>query len=706
MQDLLWDQIGNYQLVREIGRGSFGIVYLANQISLDREIALKIMPADLFPDTKIIERFQIEAIAAAHLRHPNIITIHEAGYDDNNNVYFFSMDYVNGPSLAHVIAEKKGIPLDSDLADSHFMESMHAVIHGRILPSSPEPDEQAPPLSEAECYEAVKKYLGITHAVSYAHEMDVLHQDIKPSNMVFDEKGRLCLLDFGTGEIQSMRHKTMQSDYDIATPLYASPEQLSSSFSSPGYQSDIYSLGVTLYEWLTLQLPFEADSYEELKERVLTKTPRSPHQINPDIPAPLSAIIMKAINRNLKERYQTVKAFTEDLEHFLNREPTLAENPGLWRRVSLWHIRNRRYARALYAIATLLVVSGILAFYIFFIMPRSPFKEAKRRMDEGYYELAIEELDKITETDADFEAAMILKADALNKREMPKELLSHCEYLIEHHGDIFTKPKVYIFKAKALNDLKRFDEAKTALQTAILQSDTPKIKALTIYELAKFLDELGHSKKDPAILDEAKAQYQEALDCDETLGKAHYALGLLLLEKKQYAAAEKSILEAIGIKLSEKPKYYAGLGDLYFAWQKPVQAKDAYDQAIKLDKGKNIGEYQLKKGYVLLSEKKYIEAVAVLRESYENDSEPGTLFQLARAYLLNGDAKKARSCAQDLFKEESVVYAARIWALLEDDDTFKILKQLLKSKALKTVSPDAFPKDIQDMLKSLEPSSE
>ena len=278
MTEKLPERIGDYRLIREIGRGAFGIVYEAIQESLQRRVALKVLPAELFPDASILKRFKQEAQAAAQLNHPNIVTVHEAGQD--GEFYYFSMEYVEGKSLAQELAERGGSALPSELEETDFTESIEAV-HGKKTQPSIDSAKKAPSLprlpNRRECYEIAAKLAEVADGLDYAHQQGIVHQDIKPSNLMINRIGRLCIVDFGTAQIKRLRDDPELTG-GIATPLYASPEQLGITPEPVGPPSDIWSLGTTLYEWLTLTPPFPATDYKTLVDQIAKKEPLPPRE--------------------------------------------------------------------------------------------------------------------------------------------------------------------------------------------------------------------------------------------------------------------------------------------------------------------------------------------------------------------------------------------------------------------------------------------
>ncbi len=717
MRETLWEQIGDYKLIREIGKGSFGIVYEATQISLDRKVALKVMPSEFFPTKKFVERFKTEAIAAAQLRHPNIITVHEFGFDEKQSLYYFSMDYAPGDSLAEFIATKKGFTSASTLADSHFTASMNAVMHpsaqqtqNDFHPSCPE-TASFTPLTKEECILLVSKFIGVTEALHYAHEFGIIHQDIKPSNMVFDNSGRICLLDFGTGEILRLKRKKTTSAIEVGTPLYASPEHFDPDKTRTiSNLSDIYSLGVSFYEMLTLRLPFIAEDYEQLEEKVLHTRPPSPHHINSAIPKTLSNIVMKAIARDPNERYQSAGEFAEELKHFLHHEPTKVENPGIGRRIILWHYRNKTLAKTLYISTALLVLTLVFFLSVLASSRQTLFHKAEGFYENEAYDIAVEYFSKVEDTSPYFTEAMLLKADCLNKLEDHRQMLAFCQDLIYRYPERFPSPRLYLFEARAFDDLKLYKEARKAFKYATLKAQGKEEKASTHYEYAKFFDEREEELNDPTLSIQAQEEYERALEFDPTMAKGHFKLGMLFKRRKQFQKAEEHILKATELRPEEKPKYFAGLGDLYLDWTELEdhldKAVNFYKQAIEktkeLAKEDKTAEYLMKQGQALIRKSEHKAAIKSLEKSLELETTPQALYFLATAQKLAGDSKAAARTAELFFSIENTIYALKTWELLENSKKVEIITSLLRTLPLDDIELEEYPKEFQTFLKTLQ----
>lgn len=325
-------QIGDFRLERRLGSGGMSVVYQAVQVSLNRRVALKVLPLSLAGGASAVERFHREARAAARLRHPNIVTIHAEGAE--SNICYFAMEMIDGQSLDQVIA---------DLHDARLPKSAQpatAAADDRGVPADIETDGGSRPpcllrdgKSEGEYFIAVARLVSeVADALNYAHAEGIIHRDVKPSNLMLACDGRLILLDFGIARICTERAVTLTGSF-LGTPRYMSPEQISGGHDKVDHRSDIYSLGVTLYELLTLEPLFDGDTQQQIIGQILSRDPRLPRRINQHIPADLETICCKAIEKDANRRYQSGGEFAEDLRRYLEGRVISAKPAGTTERL-------------------------------------------------------------------------------------------------------------------------------------------------------------------------------------------------------------------------------------------------------------------------------------------------------------------------------------------------------------------------------------
>jgi TolB-like protein/tRNA A-37 threonylcarbamoyl transferase component Bud32/Tfp pilus assembly protein PilF len=290
-------QLGDYELLEEIGRGAQGVVFRARQKSLNRTVALKVISLGQWASKAHLRRFRLEAEAAAKLEHPGIVPIHEVGERDGS--CYFSMKFVEGGQLDEV-AKRKPMPIRR----------------------------------------AVELIAKVASTVHYAHEHGILHRDIKPGNILLDAKGEPHLTDFGLARLVESESSVTHTLDILGTPSYMAPEQAVGNNAVVSSVTDVYGLGAVLYQLLTGQPPFAGGATYETIKLLLDTEPRQPRLLNPRIDRDLSTICLKCLEKDPKRRYSSALALAEDLDRWLKHEPILARRTGPVARARKWVRRN------------------------------------------------------------------------------------------------------------------------------------------------------------------------------------------------------------------------------------------------------------------------------------------------------------------------------------------------------------------------------
>ncbi|HTF90255.1 MAG TPA: serine/threonine-protein kinase [Planctomycetota bacterium] len=303
------DQLGGFRLLERLGGGGMGVVFRARQEALNREVALKLIrPEQLyFPLAR--ERFRRETEAAARLQHPGIVPIHTVG--EENGIPFFAMELVNGSTLADAVRELR----------AHNPEELDGSDLARALQHCAQPwtrwSESAAALAFAGSF--VESVLGLVvqlaDALHHAHERGVLHRDVKPSNVAVTDEGRAMLFDFGLASLNDAPIRLTQTRSELGSLAYMSPEQLRGARGEIDRRSDVYSLGVTLYELLALQLPFAESDPLETRRAILEGAPRPLRSHNRAVSRELEIVCAKAMERDAARRYADAAAFARDLRN-------------------------------------------------------------------------------------------------------------------------------------------------------------------------------------------------------------------------------------------------------------------------------------------------------------------------------------------------------------------------------------------------------
>jgi serine/threonine protein kinase len=380
--------LGDFRLIREVGRGGMGIVYEARQLSLERHVALKVLSIAAALDARQLQRFKNEAHSAAVLHHPHIVPIYSVGCE--RGIHFYAMQFIEGQSLAAMIQGQRqppGAPKDREPGTHGEQQTDGSGTLPLAIPltvAPPRPPETPAPRSPAHAAWQSRYFRRVAElgkdaaeALEHAHQQGVVHRDIKPANILLDRQGKLWITDFGVALLQSTAGLTTTGEL-VGTLRYMSPEQAGGQRGLVDHRTDIYSLGATLYELATLQPPFATSDPRELLHQIATQEPRAPQALDRAIPAELEVIVLKAMAKTPAERYASAQELADDLQRFLNDQPIRARPPTLRDRALKWA---RRHRTAVAAALVLLVLStiGLSASTILIARSRSDTRTAYQR---------------------------------------------------------------------------------------------------------------------------------------------------------------------------------------------------------------------------------------------------------------------------------------------------------------------------------------
>lgn len=384
-------RLGDFRIIREIGRGGMGVVFEAEQESLKRRVAVKVLPRQALLDEKYLKRFQREAQIAANLHHTNIVEVFGVGEQDG--FHYYVMQVIEGvgldavvPALAKVIdgSAQNEIASASAASNNNNLASTVRQLLGDeefeqgILPSN--------------YWQSVAR-IGwqAADALSYAHSQGVLHRDIKPANLLLTPHGAVWLTDFGLAKAAQSDGLSLSRDF-VGTLRYIPPEQFRG---QTDHRSDIYSLGLTLYELLALRPAFDEGDQSKLMQRIMDGSPVSPGVFRAGIPRDLETIILKAISPDADQRYQSAAEMADDLRCFLEDRPIRARRVSAVEHLSRWCRRNKMLASLAATSLLLLLLIAVVASTGYVRTKRVLRGEAQQRTKaEANANLAIEALDR------------------------------------------------------------------------------------------------------------------------------------------------------------------------------------------------------------------------------------------------------------------------------------------------------------------------
>ncbi|MFO0944103.1 MAG: protein kinase, partial [Pirellulales bacterium] len=339
--ELPFKQLGDFELLRELGRGGMGVVYEAMQTSIGRHVALKLLSLSSALNPKQIARFHNEARAAGLLQHANIVPVYSVG--TQQGIHYYAMQLIEGTSIDQWIEQQR----------------------------------QLEPSKRTEWQKIVEWIAQIGNALHAAHEAGIIHRDIKPSNLLLDTSNRIWVTDFGLARCTQSSSVTATGDM-VGTVRYMSPEQASGRSSLVDGGADMYGLAASLYEMLTLQPAIEGDDPTTILKRIADCAIRPIRSLRPDLPRDLAVVINKAMSYQRYHRYETAQDFAEDLRRVLDNKPPIARPVTAFERVIRWSLRHQRTASSVAAVLVVFVL-GLIASY--------SLNAAQKRKTEAFAEL-------------------------------------------------------------------------------------------------------------------------------------------------------------------------------------------------------------------------------------------------------------------------------------------------------------------------------
>jgi serine/threonine protein kinase/tetratricopeptide (TPR) repeat protein len=356
--------LGDFRILREVGRGGMGVVYEAEQLSLGRRVALKVLPLAATMDPRHLQRFHNEARAAAGLHHPHIVPVYAVGCE--RGVHYYAMQFIEGKSLAGLIAAQDVASRGGQPPGAGVEATDHGASPGEGPPTraladtrtgAAAPTDVAP--RDAAYFRRIAEWgTQAAEALEHAHALGIVHRDVKPANLIADGQGKLWVTDFGLARTVTDAGLTMSGDL-LGTLRYMSPEQALARHGLVDHRTDIYSLGATLYELLTGRPAVEGQDRQVILKRIADEEPRPPRALDRGVPTDLETIVLKAMAKEPAERYPSGRELADDLGLWLRGAPIQARPVSRLSRLWRWCRRNRAVA-GLAAAVTVLAIGSIV----------------------------------------------------------------------------------------------------------------------------------------------------------------------------------------------------------------------------------------------------------------------------------------------------------------------------------------------------------
>src|SRR5262245_23708733 len=351
-------RLGDFEIVRELGRGGMGVVYESVQTTLGRRVALKVLGTRLGLTAKALDRFRREAAAAARLHHTNIVPVYATG--EECGIHFYAMELIDGTGLDVVIARSRTQTPASEPA-SWMVDLSSTAARARVESHTSSPGVKSVTVSPEGGFDRIASMIAdVADALHHAHQNGITHRDIKPSNLLLSSDGRLSVTDFGLARVLEQPGMTVTGEF-LGTPAYMSPEQVSAGQVPVDHRTAVYSLGATLYEVLALRPPFVADGRDRLLTMIVRTDPPGLRAVDPKIPRDLETICLKCLEKDPNRRYRTAKELAEDLRGYVNRVAIRARRAGPVTKLKAWVKRNPALAGALGLVLLAVAAAGFFA---------------------------------------------------------------------------------------------------------------------------------------------------------------------------------------------------------------------------------------------------------------------------------------------------------------------------------------------------------
>ena len=496
-------QLGDYRLIRELGRGGMGIVYLAQQLSLDRMVAVKLLPFASLLEPKYIERFKNEARAAAQLEHPNIVPVYSIGLDDG--IHYYAMRYITGQSLDQVISKTRH--------ETDESQGTRSPARGDLKPRKVAPEQLT---------KLLQQFAEVAEALHRAHEYGVVHRDIKPSNLLLDLQGKLWLADFGLARFQTDSPLTRTGEM-IGTMRYMSPEQVAGRAELIDHRTDIYSLGATLYEALSLEPAIQGVEGPALLRTIELEAPVKLKKLCPGLPLDVQTLVEKAMTKHRDDRYATADMFAQDLRRASSGYPILASR--LSPLVLAWRWAENRRNLVLAGTAVMLAaIIGLTVSVVMINLARSETEVSLRNAKQNWSRarLAVDELgSELAE-----ELVGVPGAEGVRKLALKKTLDYYKQFAAEIKGN--NDSDLQLDLAKTYNRIGALSEELGVTRAAIAEyieadntykqvnerlASNAKVQRL----MAENLNSLGLAYGKVERFTEAKQAFESALEIESHL---------------------------------------------------------------------------------------------------------------------------------------------------------------------------------------------
>jgi len=646
--------IGDFRIVREIGRGGMGTVYEAEQISLRRRVALKVLPSHLSHSDEALRKFRREAEAGGRQSHPGIVAVHAVG------------EYEGSHYIAQELVEE-GYTLADRLDELRRWSSR-------------------PP---GYFREAAKLAAEVADAFQHAHDSGVIHRDVKPSNILLTREGRPKVSDFGLAKVEDALALSRTGDF-AGTPYYMSPEQAASRRIGIDHRTDVFSLGITLYEMLTLERPFDGETSQEVLRKILLHEPRDPRKVNVHVPQDLATISLKAMEKKPENRYATMEELAGDLRRYLSGDVILARPVGAVTKL----IRKARRNPAV-AVAVAAVVASILFIpwsYIRMVSERDSAVTAKKEaLEEAERSKVVFAFlrDLLTAADPSRDGSDVKLIDLLNRADEKIEKTFAGQPEVEA---ILRNTIASTFVSLGLYDQARLHREKELEIKRELYGDENPVTLEALFNLGTALHFQGEFAKAEEIYRQALEAYRRNMggEHQNTL-RLMGNLGMVLQELGKYTEAETWMRETLELQRRVFVKEHvdtlftmSNLAAVYHSQGRYADAEEMYRKALNIQR-RVLGKEHTDTLATLLTlanvmrdrgvyeeAEKYVREILNIRSRLLGEEHPKTLVlleELATIFVFQGKFSKAEEMVKKALECQRRVLGQHHPATLDSSGT-------------------------------------
>jgi serine/threonine protein kinase/tetratricopeptide (TPR) repeat protein len=617
--NLIGQMLGDFKILSIIGTGGMGAVFLAHQISLDRDVALKVISDISGARKKSIERFGREAKVLAKISHPNIVPIYEVGQEGPYS--YFAMEYVKGISLDRILSSIRNAK-PGEKASDIMRRCLETPMGNRETVQKKNAGANGAEIDTDYIVNINRIIISIASALDYAHKQGVLHRDIKPSNILIKPDGTAKLVDFGLARVETQQTITVTGEF-FGTPNYVSPEQIRKP-DIVDCRSDIYSLAATYYECLTLRPPFEGDTINETLTRVISRPVVPPKKYCPRLSTDFNTVLLHALEKLPEDRYQTTADFSADIKNVLDFKPITAKRPSITRRTYKTLRRNPL------KVAFVLVIVAMITLSLFVY-------SAYQKKFEGQRTAKVQQLLE----DAD----LLLCQAALNTGPWPtigNESVAERAY--DKYNEVLRidENNWWALINRGIANLVKGEDVESAL------SDFEKAERLRpdfhIFPLlkSKVLEQLGKEELRNITLD----------DTEKLSSREAYILGLLALQQANPPENEQEALRLFAVCIDKESDFYPAVLAKVFVNSGSAEAANL-EECLTLTKIKpNVAFGHILMGDVLFKHGKPKESIKEYQMAIELQPwNPRCHISLALTYKRSGEKENA---LKHLFKAYSL----------------------------------------------------